>query len=174
MKRVVVVFGLSGTGKSFVARILHEEFGYVWIRSDEIRKELAGISPEQSARAPFGEGIYTEEMTSRVYKEMVRRAEDVIREGKRVVLDATFLKKWQRDLVRERVSDPLFILVQCDEKVVKKRLGKRVDVSDADFGIYLRQKESFEKPLGEEVKELSTDRPVDDILSDLKDLLEDC
>ena len=174
MKRVVVVFGLSGTGKSFVARILHEEFGYVWIRSDEIRKELAGISPEQSARAPFGEGIYTEEMTRRVYEEMVRKAEDVIREGKRVVLDATFIKGWQRDLVRARLPDTFFIQTLCDEKEVRRRLSTRVDVSDADFGIYQRQKEVLEKPLGERVVELRTDRPAEEIVSELKDLLEDC
>jgi len=128
MKNLVVVFGLSGSGKSFLSRILHEELGYEWLRSDVIRKELMGISPKQKAKAEFGRGIYREEITRKVYEEMVRRAKDLVSEGKRVVLDATFLKKWQRDLVRVNFDNPLFILAGASEEEIRRRLSKRKDV----------------------------------------------
>jgi len=60
---IVVLIGLSGSGKSFVANILHREFGFEWIRSDQIRKEMAGIEPTQRVKVGFSEGIYSEEWT---------------------------------------------------------------------------------------------------------------
>ena len=170
MKKVVVVFGLSGTGKSFVSRILHEEFGYVWIRSDEIRKELAGLKPSEHAPAPYGQGIYSPQMTEKVYSEMVRRAREELKKGSKVVLDATFLKKWQRDLVRKDLPDPLFLRTWCDDETAIKRIRRRRDISDADESVYIKQKLEEEKPQDEgDVIEINTSLPAKEI----KDLLED-
>ncbi len=166
--RVIVVFGLSGSGKSYVARILHEEWGYEWLRSDVIRKELAGIPANEEAKAEFGGGIYTESMTEKVYNLMVSRAKEVVERGGKVVLDATFLKRWQRKLVKEAFPDTLFVWVYADEEVVRRRLKDREDVSDADFGIYLKQKEVFEPP--EEVRFVkvnNTDLPREEVIKNL-------
>ncbi len=173
MRDVVVVFGLSGSGKSFLSRILHEDFGYEWIRSDVVRKELAGIEPERSAGAPFGEGIYTEEMTERVYREMIRRAKEVVNRGGRVVLDATFLKRWQRRLVLESFRNPLFILAKASDEEIRRRLSGRRDVSDADYEIYLRQKEVFEEPDEIDFVEVNTERTEEELREILKNLVKD-
>jgi len=173
MRDVVVIFGLSGSGKSFLSKILHEELGYEWIRSDVLRKEMMGLDPQEKAKAGFGEGIYKEEITKKVYEEMIRRAKELLSEGKKVVLDATFLKRWQRDLVREAFENPLFVLATASEKEIERRLSTREDVSDADFSVYLRQKEVFEPP--EEVPHLtlSTEKGKEELLSVLKELVED-
>jgi len=115
--------------------------GFLWLRSDVIRKELAGMEPERSAKAPFGKGIYREEMTRRVYTEMIHRARKHVHRGRRVVLDATFLKRWQRDMVRANFDSPLFILATAPEEVVRERMRSRRDVSDADFAVFLKQRE---------------------------------
>ncbi|MDQ7037701.1 MAG: AAA family ATPase [Aquificota bacterium] len=171
MRKVVVVFGLSGSGKSFLSKLISEEFGYEWVRSDVIRKEIAGIPSHRSARSGFGEGIYTEEMTRKVYTEMVERASRLIKEGKRVVLDATFLKRWQREMVASRFDRPLFILTWAEEEEIKRRLSKRVDVSDADFEIYLRQKEVFEPPEEISYVRINTQKSKEDLKDLLSDLL---
>lgn len=143
---IVVVMGLSGSGKSYIAKILHEEFGFEWLRSDLIRKELAGVDPYTHMKAGYKEGIYSEEWTKKVYEEMVKRAEKLASEGKHVVLDATFLHEWQRRLVRERFPQALFLLAFVEEREIVKRLKERQDVSDADLEVYLRQKEEFSAP----------------------------
>ena len=171
MRNPVVIFGLSGSGKSFLSSLLNKYFGYEWIRSDVIRKELAGIKPQESAKAEFGKGIYTEEMTKKVYEEMIRRAKELVEKGKKVVLDATFLKRWQRELVVQNFDDPLFILAYAPEEVIRERLLRRRDVSDADFTIYLKQKDIFEKPEGINYVVVNTNKSEKDLLEELKNLI---
>ncbi|MDQ7083184.1 MAG: AAA family ATPase [Aquificota bacterium] len=110
-------------------------------------------------------------MTRKVYTEMVERASRLIKEGKRVVLDATFLKRWQREMVASRFDRPLFILTWAEEEEIKRRLSKRVDVSDADFEIYLRQKEVFEPPEEISYVRINTQKSKEDLKDLLSDLL---
>jgi len=146
-RKLIVLMGLSGSGKSYVAKRLSERYGYKVLRSDAIRKELFGLKPEQSAKAPFGKGIYSEEVTRKVYKTLVERAKELIKKGKKVILDATFLKRWQRELVLSNFPSAIFVWVWAPEKVVIERLKNRKgDISDADISVYLKQKSVFEIP----------------------------
>lgn len=162
--------GLSGSGKSFVAQMLHEEFGFEWIRSDTIRKELANVDQKQHIKVGFGEGIYSEEWTKKVYQEMISRAERLKDAGKHVVMDATFLKKWQRDMVKERLGDVLFLMAFADEEEIKRRLSQRKDISDADWNTYLKQKEVFEPPEG--IILINTQKSREDIRAELRKILQ--
>jgi len=159
--------GLSGSGKSFLARILHEEFGFEWIRSDLIRKELAGV--KGIAKAGFGEGIYTEDWTRRVYREVINRAKKLKELSKNVVIDATFLKEWQRSMAREELGEVIFILAFASEEEIKRRLSEREDISDADFEIYLKQKEVFEEP--KDVIKINTEKSREELKGELKRIL---
>jgi len=144
--QVIVLIGFSGSGKSYIAKFL-ENFGYKVLRSDVIRKKLAGLKPTERATSPFGKGIYSEEMTKKVYSEMVKRAKDIVFKNGKVVLDATFLKKWQRELVLRNFPTATFLWVVAPEEVIVERLRKRKnDVSDADISIFQKQKEIFEPP----------------------------
>jgi hypothetical protein len=53
--RLVLIGGLPGTGKSTLAAGLADALGATVLRSDEVRKELAGLRPDQPAPAEFGE-----------------------------------------------------------------------------------------------------------------------
>ncbi len=146
-RKVVVMIGLSGSGKSFVAKRLEETLGYTVLRSDEIRKRLAGLNPSDSAKSNFGQGIYNPEMTQKVYITLVEKAKELIQKGEKVVLDATFLRKWQRELVLRNFPSAVFVWVYAPEKVVLERLRNRKDdISDADISVYKKQKEIFEPP----------------------------
>lgn len=168
---IVVVMGLSGSGKSFLASILHKEFGFEWIRSDQIRKELAGIDPNQKLKLPYGEGIYSEEWTKKVYEKMVERAKELIQKGKRVVLDATFLEEGQRKLVRDQFPSALFLLAQAQEEEIIRRLKTRKDISDADVEVYFRQKEKFSPP--SYAIPIDTQKSPEELKDLLRELLKD-
>ncbi|SHK17980.1 AAA family ATPase [Thermocrinis minervae] len=166
MKRLVITVGLSGSGKSYISSLLKDHFGYEWIRSDLIRKELAGLDPKQKVKEGYLQGIYSEEFTRRVYEEMLRRTEKLLKEGKKVVVDATFLKDWQRKMFLEKFPDLVMLWVVADEEEIKRRLKNRVDISDADWEVYLKQKESFEEPEG--AIKIHTQKSKEELIQELK------
>ena len=65
--QLIIMRGMSASGKSTVSRSLSEQLGAIRIRSDVERKRLFGLKPENDAQAAVGEGIYTAEATHRTY-----------------------------------------------------------------------------------------------------------
>src|SRR5262249_52956829 len=120
------------------------------IRSDVVRRELAGVSAPVRTPSRFGEGIYTAEWTERTYDKCLARAETLLFEGKRVVVDATFGEEKKRRMFLEvagRLAVPVVLLVcQADPEVVLRRLAaRRGDASDADWSVYQKLAERWEE-----------------------------
>lgn len=152
---LVVMSGLSGTGKSTVARELARVLRADHHRSDEIRKARAGI--EGSAREAFGEGVYQREMTAATYQRLLELGGAAIRAGRPVILDATFLDgRWRHaaaELARNRNVPMLLVETVTDDAVLEARLAvraaRRDDPSDADSDIMRHQRSRLaRKPPG--------------------------
>ena len=148
--------GPMGSGKTTVAVELASRLGVVLIRSDALRKLSLGIDPREHRYEPFGRGIYSPEVTERTYRRMLGEAERALRAGYPVVLDASFSRRGQRQMVRElseRLRVPyLFLFTVCPEEVIRERLASRQeDLSDGRVEILREHLASFEGP--EEIPE---------------------
>jgi aminoglycoside phosphotransferase family enzyme/predicted kinase len=112
---VVVVGGLPGTGKSTLAAGIGAARGWSVLRSDEVRKDLAGLGHGERAGSAFGEGIYGPELTEATYRTMLNRARRAVTLGEPVVLDASWTDARRRrqaaDLARETTSE--FVELRC-------------------------------------------------------------
>lgn len=138
--RLIMVGGLPGTGKTTVAGLLADRLGAVVLSSDRIRKEHAGLAAEQHAHAPFRHGIYSPEHTEATYRELLHRAEALLRLGETVVLDAAWPSKRLREQAAEVARDTHSRLVPlcctAPTEVAAARLRSRSDsISDADVTI---------------------------------------
>ncbi|MET7682335.1 AAA family ATPase [Streptomyces sp. NPDC005423] len=137
---LTLVGGLPGSGKSTLSGALADRLGVTLLSSDRVRKELAGIPPEQSAAAGYGEGLYTPEWTARTYATLLDRADTLLSAGESVVLDATWSDLAQREAARqvaERTSAEL-VALRCHvpDDVSAARLSSRASgPSDADLDI---------------------------------------
>jgi aminoglycoside phosphotransferase family enzyme/predicted kinase len=136
---LVLVGGLPGTGKSTLARGLAQRHGFAMVRSDAVRKELAG--PGVGAAADFEGGIYSPAWTERTYAECLRQAAELLFEGRRVVVDASFREDARRqaflDAARHLCVPAVFLLCHARPDTVRARLGGRHgDVSDANWSVY--------------------------------------
>jgi aminoglycoside phosphotransferase family enzyme/predicted kinase len=162
---LILVGGLPGTGKSTLALGLAEQAHCCLIRSDVVRKELAGLPAQAAAPAAFGEGIYAPAWTERAYAECLRRAESLLFEGKRVIVDASFGEDRRRRAFLEaaaRLGVPaVFLFCRASPEVVRLRLERRRgNASDADQAVYQQAAEHWEQigPLTRAVlREVPTD-----------------
>lgn len=135
--RVVAVGGLSGSGKSSLARALAPRLqpspGAVVLRTDEIRKRLAGVPPTTR----LSDAAYTPEMRANVYEEMFDGAQRCLSAGWPVILDAVFLEPELRvraEAVAAKAKVPFTGLwLDAPADVLKARLEARgPDASDAN------------------------------------------
>jgi hypothetical protein len=148
----VIMMGLSGTGKSYVARVLAGRMGAVLLSTDAIRREAT--RPEQPVPGRYGVAGYSDAARDAVYGEMIARALAQLRSGRSVVLDATFLtqeqRAWAMDAARDSGVPALVVQVTAPEDVVRARLLARAGdggVSDARWDTYLVQRRTVEPPV---------------------------
>ena len=144
--KVLCFSGVSGSGKSSIAKKLSRAVGAIHIRSDVVRKYLGGVPLDQ--KGP--DTLYTGEMTRRTYDVLIKKALILTHHGLNVILDAKFDQKEIRDELilhsQERGLTLGWIKCEAPMDVLKQRLKSRVgDVSDADADLLKSQLEHFEK-----------------------------
>jgi predicted kinase len=134
---ITVVFGLPGSGKSFFAEKLSRRLGAVYINSDQLRNSLGA------------RGRYTFEDKLVIYHEMASRATQYLKEGKPVVIDATFYKEAMvnifLELARTHLVPISFIKVEANEALIQARLSKPRKVSEANYDVYLKIREQSDR-----------------------------
>lgn len=138
--RIVLVGGPPATGKSTLATALAQATGWKLVRSDVVRKRLAGIEPDVSAAAPVDEGLYAADWTCRTYDVIAEAARSCTEMGESVILDASWADPRRRDDI-SRVADATtsdVVALQCDVAVdiaAARAASRRGDASDADAAI---------------------------------------
>jgi predicted kinase len=143
---LVAVGGFSGTGKSTLALALAPSVGAVpgavVIRSDEIRKRLAGVPPLHR----LGPEGYSSEMSERVYATVVQRARLIIREGHSAIVDAVYARPADRQAI-EQVAVDMAVpfagmwLEAAEATLVARAEQRRDDPSDANADVIRLQQE---------------------------------
>ncbi len=133
----IAVGGLSGTGKSLLARALAPHItpmpGAVVVRSDVERKAMFGAGETDK----LASDAYTPEVTARVYVTLADKARRIIAAGHSVIVDAVFARPQERATIAEvaksagRPLQGLFLTADLDTRIA--RVGTRAgDASDAD------------------------------------------
>ena len=144
--QIVVMSGLSGAGKTTVAKEIAKLINAIHIRSDAVRKHLAGIALEEKG----GAEIYSEEMSHKTYGKMLESGVMLANIGFPVILDA----KYDRLGCRQKAIDtakenniPLKI-INCTAPIelLRDRLDNRSgDISDATADLLTSQQAKAEK-----------------------------
>lgn len=166
---ILIMRGVSGSGKSHVAEGLTDWLPAVCVRSDVERKRLMGLSATADATGRDG---YSADMTQATYARLAESARAIAGAGFVAVADATFLKRAQRDVFRS-LADQLqvpFAIIDCGApvEVLEQRIAARTrdrdNVSDADRSVLAAQL-AAQQPLGEDERALSfsvtPDHPLD-------------
>jgi uncharacterized protein len=154
---LTVMTGLSASGKSRAAREIAHAAPAIVVRTDAVRKQLAGVPWHQRPAGGLGEGLYTPQMTERTYAACLDRAADLLGAGWSVILDGVFGRRAEREAARAlaRRCGVAFRIVWCEapEPVLRERLRARRaagrDLSDAGEDVLDLQLRHYESPAGE-------------------------
>jgi hypothetical protein len=160
--RLIIMRGVSASGKSTVSQYLVDAMGAIRIRSDVERKRLFDNALSNSASGEIDTGIYSTKASQQTYVKLVELASEIISAGYSVIVDAAFLKYEQRELFQmlaDRLGVPCIILeITAPAEVLRQRIAERkYDVSDADLVVLEHQLSSWQ-PLHE--NEMCTVIPV--------------
>ena len=153
---IVLMHGLSGSGKTTVSQRLLEKLGAVRVRSDVERKRLHGLAAGARTHAVLRGGVYSPESTRLTYDRLKDAARGVVESGYRAIVDAAFLKRAEREAFRALARDAgaAFLIASCDapEDVLRERVARREkaarDASEAGVAVLDNQLATSE-PLGE-------------------------
>ena len=149
---LIMICGLSGSGKSHLARQLREHIPLIHLRSDIERKRLFGIPEVATTRASLDDGIYFPAATEWTYARLLRLSESILSAGYAVMVDATFIAQARRARfwsLAERLRVPVAILaLDAPLEVLRDRIRRRClameDASDADLCVLDRQRAAFQ------------------------------
>jgi hypothetical protein len=165
---IVLMHGVSGSGKSVVAQALADSLYAVTVRSDVERKRLLGLQPADDAAAHDG---YRREVTESTYRRLLDVAAMIAGAGYVAIVDATFLSRARRDcfgqLARKRRLP--FAIVACDaaKEVLVERIRARStradNVSDADLDVLSSQLADREPVAADEADRVWTVSPTQDL-----------
>ncbi len=156
---LILLNGLSGSGKSTLARAWADQLGAIRLVSDIERKRLFGLKPDATSDSDLNDGIYSRDASEQTYARLRQLAQQVIAAGLPVLVDASFLRRAEREsfrLLAARLSVP-FRIVQCHapEPVLRQRIIARqaagTDPSEADVAVLERQLQTHD-PLNDEEK----------------------
>jgi len=135
---IIIICGLPGTGKTFLARKLSKKINAVLLSTDKIRKEII-----QKPKYSLWERAL-------VYDVLFLISKYLHSAGNNCILDGTFNRKSSRDEAIEKLdserNDIYIIEVICPENIILSRLqSRKKDYSDADISVYLKMKKFYEK-----------------------------
>ena len=141
---ILLMHGVSGSGKSVVARALADALQAVTVRSDVERKRLLGLQPADDAAAHDG---YRKEVTEATYRRLLDATAVIAGAGYVAIVDATFLSRSRRDVFGQLAHERQlpFAIVVCDaaQEILVERIRARStradNVSDADLDVLSSQ-----------------------------------
>lgn len=141
--RLWITHGVSGSGKTFSTQRLVEVTGAIRLRSDVERKRLFGLAPLERSTGRSELDLYAPDVTQRTYDHLAQQAARVIEAGFTVLVDATFLKRAQRDAFRRLAAQlgvPFTLLAfRAHAETLRRRVAQRstqgADASEADLAV---------------------------------------
>ncbi|MFK0571154.1 AAA family ATPase, partial [Endozoicomonas sp.] len=166
---LIIMMGLSGSGKSTASRMITQEFHGAWICADVVRKHLFGLSPEQSSRLS-GLNIYSPDAHKKTFSKMAYLSQALLKSGYSVVIDSAALRVRDRQqfitIAKELKVASVIIHCKAQESTINERLYNRIkksgEPSEATVDIMKQQLNWLEDPCAIEAPvliSLNTDHP---------------
>lgn len=140
---ILLMHGVSGSGKTAVSQRLLESKGMMRIRSDVERKREFRLDPQDRSESALNRNIYSAAATQATFERLHDLGQTIVSAGLPVIVDATFLKRALRTRfigLAHRLNVPVKIIdIQVDPERCRSRILQRQrmdhDASEATLEI---------------------------------------
>lgn len=135
---LIILFGPTGAGKTYVGRLIEKEFGYYFYDgdtdlTDEMKKALNQMTP------------ITDAMRDRFINKLLNSITRLSRNQAKLVVAQTFIKEKYRRELHKRWPQAKFVLVKTKPKIRFQRWRKRANYPWSEA--YVKQMDAqFEPP----------------------------
>lgn len=181
---LVIAVGVSGSGKSRFTAGLVARLGAIRVCSDAERRRIHDLPPDhpQAAASVPAVDIFSEAATERTYRHLASCAGTLLDAGIPACVDATCLKRWQRDLLRQQAEARglpcLVVSFEADDARLRRRIEKRARSQGLDVanGLAVLDHQLAERePFGDEerLSLVHLDTTADNAAETLVDLIEE-
>jgi predicted kinase len=165
MLQLVIICGLPGSGKSFLAKRLAQHLHYAHFNTDVERKKLFPI-----------QRTYSEEEKLQVYQHLLQLCKHHLKEGTSVIVDGTFYKEELRKpflhLAQSLDIPSPIIYVSAEESIIQERTQRVREDSEANFEVYLKLKPLFEPNRSHYLTVISTHDNIDSLITECTQYLQ--
>jgi predicted kinase len=140
---VLLMSGLSGSGKTWLATRLAPQLRALHLRSDVERKRRAGLGPLASSESGLQRALYAADATATLYHQLLTNTADIVAGGHDVIVDATFLRADDRAAWRALAAATglPYLLVHCTAPAallrqrIEQRRATAADASEASLEV---------------------------------------
>lgn len=154
---LLIMHGLSGSGKTTISQGLLEALGAVRLRSDVERKRLFGLDARERSGSRLDADLYAPGASARTYARLAELARTVLAARYPVIVDAAFLKRGERERFAALARDAGagFLIAACTAPAatlrarVAAREGEARDASEAGLAV-LKHQFASQEPLAQD------------------------
>lgn len=135
----VILFGLPGTGKTFVGKIFEKYFNYYFYDGDN------DLTPEMKV-AIKTKTVFTDKMRGAFFEILINKTKALAEKHTKLVVAQTFIKEKYRIDLLKKIPKAKFILVETKKDIREKRLMERVNYP-LDLEYARKMDTNFDKPI---------------------------
>lgn len=163
---IIILFGLSASGKTYVGNVIQEEFGFHHEDADQwLTEEMKQYVVDRK--------LFTLEMLDEFSTNIVNNIEDLSKKHKTLVVSQALYRQKNREMIRESLAyklpdkNILFIQVDAEKKTIYKRLNFRGDWVSPE---YAKTMEPFFEPMESAIVLKNNSEGNEEIIKQMKNI----
>ena len=159
---IIILFGQTGSGKSYVGQLLANYFNYYFWDADE-------ALPTEMRKYIKSKQSFTDEMRVNYIKIIINKMNELHSKHPALIISQGLYKEKNRNEILRHFPKALFIYLKADSKIIFQRIKSRQNEVDEEFA--LRILKNFELPLLKHQILLNNDDTDEFILEQFKVIL---